>query len=84
MLSPDPGLGCAARPAGLRPPGRGGSECRPGSGKMFRAGGWTPVAPISGDPKNGAELALFFYDAPISRAVAFEGLCPTGMSLPPG
>ena len=37
-----------------------------------------PSRPYLWRSKNGAELALFFYDAPISRAVAFEGLLSNG------
>jgi alpha-amylase/alpha-mannosidase (GH57 family) len=49
-------------------------------------GGWQTVSGGHVDPsrpylwrsKNGAELAIFFYDAPISRAVAFEGVLGNG------
>jgi alpha-amylase/alpha-mannosidase (GH57 family) len=49
-------------------------------------GGWENVSGGRVDPSrpylwrspNGAELSLFFYDAPISRAVAFEGVLSNG------
>lgn len=59
---------------------------RRASDRGVSAGDWENVSEGRVDPsrpylwrsKNGAELALFFYDAPISRAVAFEGVLSNG------
>jgi alpha-amylase/alpha-mannosidase (GH57 family) len=59
---------------------------RPEGGDPNSAGGWENVSGGRVDPsrpylwrsQNGAELGLFFYDAPISRAVAFEGVLSNG------
>lgn len=44
-------------------------------------GGVDPRRPYRWRGANGAELALFFYDGPISRAIAFEGLLQHGDQL---
>jgi alpha-amylase/alpha-mannosidase (GH57 family) len=52
-------------------------------------GTWRPLAPGEIDPTRpyraclpgGREIALFFYDGPISRAIAFERLLDNGDSL---
>ncbi|MBK8576438.1 MAG: DUF3536 domain-containing protein [Elusimicrobia bacterium] len=55
-------------------------------GDPSSVGGWENVSGGHVDPSRpylwrspkGAELAIFFYDAPISRAVAFEGVLSNG------
>ena len=46
-----------------------------------RRSGSIPAAPTSGAARAVSSLALFFYDAPISRAIAFEGLLQSGERL---
>jgi alpha-amylase/alpha-mannosidase (GH57 family) len=54
--------------------------------KLGRGGGWKDVSGGRIDPSraylcrlpSGRKIALFFYDGPISRAVAFEGLLSNG------
>ncbi|MBL8023326.1 MAG: DUF3536 domain-containing protein [Elusimicrobia bacterium] len=69
----------------VRPLRRSGD--RPGGGDAPTGGGaWENVSGGRVDPSRpylwrssrGVELALFFYDAPISRAVAFEGVLSSG------
>ncbi len=62
-------------------PGPGGAEAT-----TARDAGWTDVSGGRVDPTrpylcrlpSGREMVLFFYDGPISRAVAFEGLLRSG------
>ena len=58
--------------AGVREPG---GDWRPGAGA-----GPAPGLPV-GRARQGRELALFFYDGPISHAVAFDGLLRSGDAL---
>ena len=56
--------------AGAGPPRA--PDRRRGVGRGRRSGS-IPAVPISGAVRADLSLALFFYDAPISRAIAFEG-----------
>jgi len=57
--------------------------------RPMRGGKWTDVNGSKIDPtmayeirlSSGRTIALFFYDGPISRAVAFEGLLKSGQSF---
>ena len=58
--------------AGVREPG---GDWRPGGP------GWTRAGRTGGRGAGAATLALFFYDGPISHAVAFDGLLRSGDAL---
>jgi hypothetical protein len=72
----DPSQGRAARAAASDP--RTGHPLSDGGMAkcVGRAGGPQPALSVAVSQR--AELALFFYDAPISRAVAFEGVLSNG------
>jgi alpha-amylase/alpha-mannosidase (GH57 family) len=57
--------------------------CSIGSGKWSDVGGGKidPTAAYELDLPSGRTIALFFYDGPVSRAVAFEGLLKSGESF---
>ncbi len=76
ILSPNQAR--AVRPARRATDRPDGDHSSAGEWENVSGGRVDPSRPYLWRSRNGIELALFFYDAPISRAVAFEGLLSNG------